>query len=89
MVYPPPPPRPEEIWPFQHPHHFNVANYEDFVFDHISEKSDSKIPPKTDSGKGKAAKLSEPVTTRTRAPDSDAVRHITYRDVQLLFNCES
>ena len=87
MVYPPPPPRPEEIWPFQHPHHFNVANYEDFVFDHISEKSDSKIPPKTDSGK--ASKLSEPVTTRTRAPDSDAVRHITYRDVQLLFNCES
>ena len=28
LVYPPPPPRPEEIWPFQHPHHFNVANYE-------------------------------------------------------------
>ena len=83
MVYPglpqsgPPQPRPEEIWPFQHPHHFNAADYEGFLFDHTSEKTVSKIPPP------KEAKLSEPVKTPKRAKDSDSVRHVTYRDVQL------
>ena len=61
-----------------------ILHSQDYVFDRISEKETdvetaSKPPPKTNSRK--AAKLSEPVKTQTKAPDPDAVRHITYRDV--------
>ena len=47
-------------------------------------KTESKMPPKPNSEK--AVKLSEAVKMQTRAPDSDAIRHITYRDVQLFLN---
>ena len=66
-----------------------MLSSQDYVFDHISGKetdlkTESKLPPKPNSEK--AAKLSESVKTQTRTPDPDAVRHITYRDVQLFFN---
>ena len=65
-----------------------ILHSQDYVFDRISEeeadtKAEPKSQPKSNSGK---VVTTEPVTTQTRAPDSDEVHHITYRDVKLFFN---